>query len=42
MDDENAAFSILSEIFVRMLYEDWFKLNFYIPIDKVEENFKRA
>ena len=25
-----------------MLFEDWFKLNFYIPLDKVDENFKRA
>ena len=25
-----------------MLYEEWFNLNFYIPMDKVEENFRRA
>lgn len=39
MGEENAAFSILTEIFVRMLYEDWFRLNLYIPMDLVDENF---
>jgi glutamate--cysteine ligase catalytic subunit len=41
-DDENAAFSILVQIFVRMLYEDWFKLNLYIPMSLNEINFRRA
>lgn len=41
-DDENAAFSILISIFVRMLYEDWFNLNLYIPMSMNEENFRRA
>lgn len=41
-DDENIAFSILTEVLVRMLYEDWFGLNFYIPMDKVDANFERS
>lgn len=41
-EDDNAAFAIFSHIFVRLLYEQWFNINFYIPMDKVDENFKRA
>jgi len=41
-DDENIIFSVLVQIFVRMLYEEWFNLNLYIPIDLVDENFQRA
>jgi glutamate--cysteine ligase catalytic subunit len=41
-DDENAAFAILSSILVRILYHPEYKVNFYIPIDKVDENMKRA
>ena len=42
-DDENAAFSILSSFFVRILTEnDTFKFNLYIPMDKMHANFERA
>lgn len=41
-DDENAAISMLVHIFVRMLYEDWFTLNMYIPMSLVQENFQRS
>ncbi|KRX08916.1 hypothetical protein PPERSA_09020 [Pseudocohnilembus persalinus] len=42
-DDENAAISMLVHILVRILYEkDWFKLNLYIPISKLDENFERS
>jgi glutamate--cysteine ligase catalytic subunit len=33
---------MLVHIFVRLLYEDWFRLNFYIPMSLLEENFKRS
>jgi glutamate--cysteine ligase catalytic subunit len=39
--DVNAAFMLLSHIFVRLFYQSD-DLNFYIPISKVDENFARA
>jgi glutamate--cysteine ligase catalytic subunit len=42
-DDENIAFSMLSHVFVRLFYsEEISKLNLYIPISKLDENFRRA
>ncbi|KAL4462626.1 hypothetical protein ABPG74_000456 [Tetrahymena malaccensis] len=40
-NDENAAFMLLSHIFVRLFYQSD-SLNFYIPITKVDINFQRA
>ncbi|EGR31102.1 hypothetical protein IMG5_117750 [Ichthyophthirius multifiliis] len=40
-DDENAAFALLSSIFVRLFYQNN-QINFYMPISKVDENFERA
>jgi len=37
--DENCAFLIILNLFFRMFYENGFKLNFYIPISLVHENF---
>ena len=39
--DENAAYSILIHLFMRELHENR-DLNFYIPISKLRENFRRA
>ena len=39
--DENSAYSILIHLIARVLHEN-LDLNFYIPMSKLEENFKRA
>lgn len=41
MADENAAYSLLIHLFTRALHRNK-KLNLYIPISKVSENFQRA
>lgn len=41
MADENAAYSLLIHFFVRALHRSM-KLNFYMPMSVVQENFERA
>ena len=33
---------MFTHILVRMLYEDWFRFNLYIPVDLIDKNFERA
>lgn len=39
--DENAAFSLFMHLLVRVLYREN-RINLYLPITKVKENFARA
>ena len=39
-DEENTAFDVLALILVKLIRE--YKLNFYIPMTKLQENFQRA